>query len=313
MSTYTWKITDPSLVRQIKNAKNNAKWSSPTFAGGGFRWYLDFTPNSCRNTNKSHKRIRYAIVFLRLASLPPKVKSIEIAKELRLFETDTTSNMSHTYDKKYMSFGWAVNQIPTTKLQHLTTLTFSVKIDVCGVYDHEDNDLSNQYINTNNEESKHSPLQCAKQCDQKLLEVRLDSLTSSVDKLANSVQSLEQRLVDLEQRTNEEQKDNNNDTLDKLTAEMKVMKQDLRKLSTIAKANPKRLELQSWLENKVGFPQYYDTFVENGIEDLSIASLLTMESIKGMGIDKIGHQMKILRAVTELNHKNINEGDTAYM
>eukprot|EP01083_Nonionella_stella_P288469 981604_1 len=308
MSTYTWEITDPSLVQRMKNAKNMAQWTSPIFSRGGFRWYLDFRPNG--HTNKF---MGCAMIFVQLASLPPKVKSIEIAKELRLFETDTTSNMSHTYDKGTMSLGWQATQLQTKEIQNLNTLTLSVKIEVFGVYDHEDNDITNQYINTNNEESKHSPLQCAKQCDQKLLEVRLDSLTSSVDKLANSVQSLEQRLVDLEQRTNEEQKDNNNDTLDKLTAEMKVMKQDLRKLSTIAKANPKRLELQSWLENKVGFPQYYDTFVENGIEDLSIASLLTMESIKGMGIDKIGHQMKILRAVTELNHKNINEGDTAYM
>eukprot|EP01083_Nonionella_stella_P288471 981610_1 len=307
MSTYTWKITDPSLVRQIKNAKNNAKWSSPTFAGGGFRWYLDFRPNGHTN-----KYMGYAIIFLCLASLPPKVKSIQIRKEFRLIETDAGHSANSTYAKGTMSLGWQATQLQTKEIQNLTAFTFSVKIDICGVYDHEDNDITNQYINTNNEESKHSPLQCAKQCDQKLLEVRLDSLTSSVDKLANSVQSLEQRLVDLEQRTNEEQKDNNNDTLDKLTAEMKVMKQDLRKLSTIAKANPKRLALQSWLENKVGFPQFYDTFVENGIEDLSIASLLTMESIKGMGIDKIGHQMKILRAVTELNHKNINEGDTAY-
>eukprot|EP01083_Nonionella_stella_P162810 534889_1 len=107
-------------------------------------------------------------------------------------------------------------------MQNLTTFTLSVKIDICGVYDHEDNDITSQYINTNNEESKQSPLQYAKQSDQKLLEVRLDSLTSAMGKLAHSVQSFEQRLIDLEQRTNEEQKENNNDTLDKLTAEMKV-------------------------------------------------------------------------------------------
>eukprot|EP01083_Nonionella_stella_P183380 662534_1 len=276
MSTYTWKITDPSLVRQMKNAKMKAHWSSPMFSGGGFRWYLDFYPNGDRN-----ERIGYAIIFMRLTFLPPKVKSIQIAKELRLIETNTVSTASvDTYEKVHMTWGWKPTQLQTKEIQNLTTFTFSAKINVCGVYDHEDNDLSNQYINTNIDESKQSPLQYTKKSDHKLLEVRLDSLTSSVDKLAHSFQSFEQRLIDLEQRTNEEQKDNNNDTLDKLTAEMKVMKQDLRKLSTIAKANPKRLELQSWLENKVGFPQYYDTFVENGIEDLSIASLLTMESIK---------------------------------
>eukprot|EP01083_Nonionella_stella_P012944 36548_1 len=152
MSTYTWKITDPSLMRQIKNAKNKARWSSPIFSVGGFRWHLDFTPNGNTNT-----RIGDAIVFLHLAFLPAKVKSIEIAKKIRLFETDTVSNMSHTYDKGAMGWGWAENQIQTTKLQNLTTLTLSVKIDIFGVYDHEDNDITNQYINTNNDESKHPP------------------------------------------------------------------------------------------------------------------------------------------------------------
>eukprot|EP01083_Nonionella_stella_P301795 1037344_1 len=165
MSTYTWKITDPSLVRQIKNAKNKAQWVSPVFSGGGFKWYLDFNPNGSTNT-----KIGYVVLFLRLAFLPPKVKSIKIAKQLRLFETDTTSNMSHTYDKGTMSLGWQATQLQTKEIQNLTTFTFSAKINVCGVYDHENNDITNQYINTNNEESKQSPLQYAKKSDQKLLE-----------------------------------------------------------------------------------------------------------------------------------------------
>eukprot|EP01083_Nonionella_stella_P281696 958618_1 len=147
MSTYTWEITDPSLVRQIKNAKNKAQWSSPMFSGGGFRWYLDFSPNGDNN-----KRIGYAIIFMRLAFLPPKVKSIQIAKELRLIETNTVSNQSITYEKDTMGWGWNEDQLQTKEIQNLTTLTFSVKIDVGGVYDHEDNDITNQYINTNNED-----------------------------------------------------------------------------------------------------------------------------------------------------------------
>eukprot|EP01083_Nonionella_stella_P100143 282090_1 len=100
MSTYTWKITDPSLVRQIKNAKNMAQWTSPTFAGGGFRWYLDFRPNGYDN-----KSMGYAVIFLRLASLPPKVKSVEVRKELHLIETNTVHNTSNTFDKDNMSWG----------------------------------------------------------------------------------------------------------------------------------------------------------------------------------------------------------------
>eukprot|EP01083_Nonionella_stella_P027016 74292_1 len=307
MSTYTWEITDPSLVQQMKNAKNKAQWTSSTFSGGGFRWYLDFRPNGHTN-----KYMGYAIIFLCLASLPPKVKSIQIRKEFRLIETDAGHSANSTYAKGTMSLGWQATQLQTKEIQNLTTLTFSTKVDIYGVFDHEDNDITNLYVGTDNEESKHSALECAKQSDHTLIDARLDSLSSSIDKLVNNVQSLQQQFTDLQQRVHvqEEQKDN----IDSLRAEMKVIKHDLRKLPSIAKTDPKQLELKSWLQNEVGFPQYYDIFMENGIEDLSIASLLTMETIKRMGIDKMGHQMKILRAVTKLNHNDINEGDkTAYM
>eukprot|EP01083_Nonionella_stella_P027018 74299_1 len=278
MSTYTWKITDPSLVRSMKDAKNGSKWKSPVFSIGGFRWYLAVWPNGSRAVDNGYVRL-----FLYLAFLPPKVKSITVRRELRLIETDTRYNGDRTYEKGHMN-GGKTKILKTENIQNLITLTFSVKIDVYGVIDHEDNDVTNQYINTDNEESKHSPL----------MEARLDSLINSVDKLVNNVQSLEQRVTDIEQRINEEQKENTNDALETLIEQMKVVKQDLQKLSTIAKTNPKQLELKSWLEMEVGFPQYYDTFMENGIEDLSIASMLTMETIKSIGIDKIGHQMKIL-------------------
>eukprot|EP01083_Nonionella_stella_P053964 142600_1 len=160
MSTYTWEITDPSLVQRMKNAKNMAQWTSPIFSRGGFRWYLDFRPNG--HTNKF---MGCAMIFVQLASLPPKVKSIQARKELCLVETNTVAASSNTFEKDNMAWGWTTAQLKTKEIQNLTTLTLSAKIDLCGVYDHENNDITNQYINTNNEESKQSPLQYTKKSD----------------------------------------------------------------------------------------------------------------------------------------------------
>eukprot|EP01083_Nonionella_stella_P179101 634752_1 len=307
MSTYTWKITDPSLVQQMKNAKNKSSWKSPTFSAGGFRWNLHVYPNGNKES-----LVGYVHPNLFLACLPPKVKSIHIGYQLCLIETDSIYNANKAFDKDNTNSGWLPKQLQTNKIQNLSTFTFSAKIDINGVFDHDDNDITNLYVGTDNEESKHEALEYTKKSDQKLMESRLDSLSSSMDKLVNTVQSLQQQFTDLQQRmhVHEEEKD----SIDSLRAEIKVMKHDLRKLASIAKNDPKQLELKSWLQNEVGFPQYYDIFMENGIEDLSITSLLTMETIKRMGIDKMGHQMKILRAVTKLNNNDINEGDkTAYM
>eukprot|EP01083_Nonionella_stella_P176759 619334_1 len=299
MTTYTWKITDPSLVQQMKNAKNESKWTSPTFSAGGFKWYLDVYPNGI---DKSWKG--YVDHFLFLAFLPPKVKSIRVRYELRLMETDSVdkhSGHSKSFDKSNMNWGWS-RKLLHNQIQNLRTLTFSAKVDVLGVIDHEDNDITSLYVCMDSEESKHSALEHAKQSELKLMVAQLDSLANSVNQLVNNIRSLQQRVTDVERRTNDDEKDDP----DNMWAEIKVIKQDLRKLSPIAKMNPKQLKLKSWLENQVGFPQYYEMFMNNGIEDLSIASMLTMETIKNMGIDKVGHQMKLLRAVSKLNDNNIN-------
>eukprot|EP01083_Nonionella_stella_P032351 88544_1 len=167
MSTYTWKITDPSLVRSMKDAKNGYKWKSPIFSIGGFRWYLDLYPNG-RNKDDNG----YVQSYLFLAFLPPKVQSVAIGQEFHLIETDSFTTVNDTYKEGDMNCGWPFKTLETKKLEYLTTFTFSAEIKVYGVFDHEDNDVTNEYINTNNEESKHSPSQSVKQSD---------SLINSVD------------------------------------------------------------------------------------------------------------------------------------
>eukprot|EP01083_Nonionella_stella_P080487 221228_1 len=168
MSTYTWKNKDPSLVEQMKNAKNKLNWKSPTFSAGGFRWHLDVYPNGDRESAQG-----YVDVYLNLACLPPKVKSIQIGYELRLVEAYTFLNTNKTFDKDNMNWSWKAKQLQTNTIQNLTTLTFSAKVEIYGVFDHEDNDITNLYLGTDNEESKQSALEYAKQSDQKLIEARL--------------------------------------------------------------------------------------------------------------------------------------------
>eukprot|EP01083_Nonionella_stella_P147601 466041_1 len=236
MTTYTWKITDPSLVQQMKNSKNESKWSSPTFAAGGFKWYLDVYPNGLDKSVKG-----YVDLFLYLAFVPPKVKSIPARYELRLIETDTFYKNRKSFDKSEMNSGWT-RKLLHNQIQNLSTLTFSAKVDVLGVIDHEDNDITSLYVCMDSEESKHSALEHAKQSELKLMVAQLDSLANSVDQLVNNFRSLQQRVTDVEQRINDDEKDDP----DNMWAEIKVIKQDLRKLSPIAKMNPKQLKLKSW-------------------------------------------------------------------
>eukprot|EP01083_Nonionella_stella_P128898 390699_1 len=115
MSTYTWKITDPSLVRQMKNAKNLSSWKSPPFSAGGFRWYLVVYPNGC-----VEKWQGYVDLCLKIACLPPKVKSIQVGYELRVIETGTLNTQNKAFDKDNMILGWSPKQLQTNNIQNLS-------------------------------------------------------------------------------------------------------------------------------------------------------------------------------------------------
>eukprot|EP01084_Bolivina_argentea_P213419 362474_1 len=123
-----------------------------------------------------------------------------------------------------------------------------------------------------------------------------------MDAVLNKFETIEQRMNDLELRVNAEEK--NDGFREKISQEIKSMKEEIKKLS-VNNLNPEQQKLKSWLENQVKLPQYFDTFIENGIEDLSTASVLTMEGLKAMDVNIVGHQMKILSQVVKLNH---NEG-----
>eukprot|EP01083_Nonionella_stella_P045969 123136_1 len=96
--------------------------------------------------------------------------------------------------------------------------------------------------------------------------------------------------------------------IDAVQTEVAKINQNVGKLYT----NPKQQKVKLWLENTVELREYYGLFIENGIVDLSTVALLNMETIKTMGIDKVGHQMKLLNAITKLKQTNGNEGKTAY-
>merc|ERR1711933_56781 len=100
---------------------------------------------------------------------------------------------------------------------------------------------------------------------------------------------MESRMDQIETKLNDEQKD------------VESLKMAMSKLMAKNEHNPKRTQLKAWLHDEVGLAQYFDVFVDNGIEDLSTAKLLTMETLKAIGIDKIGHCMKILHQVAVLN------------
>ena len=56
--------------------------------------------------------------------------------------------------------------------------------------------------------------------------------------------------------------------------------------------------LREWLEIEVNLPQYVHLLKENGFEDIETMKDITMHHLQEIGVRKVGHRVKLLKAVT---------------
>eukprot|EP01084_Bolivina_argentea_P036048 66723_1 len=146
MTSYTWKVTDATLLNKIKSAANKDLFSSPSFTICNLRWYLELYPNGTDESSKGCCNL-----FLYLIMLPKKVSKIIFRRRLKHQETDTLSNIQTSFKEGDTSTGWSDSKLKTNKIQKYNTLTFSVDIQILGIFDQDENDITNQYLSKNDE------------------------------------------------------------------------------------------------------------------------------------------------------------------
>ena len=60
------------------------------------------------------------------------------------------------------------------------------------------------------------------------------------------------------------------------------------------------IESEKWMEFEVKLPRYFELLVENGFEDMESMKDITMEHLREMGIDEIGHKLRLMKSVAAL-------------
>ncbi|XP_064323546.1 caskin-2 isoform X2 [Phalacrocorax carbo] len=70
-------------------------------------------------------------------------------------------------------------------------------------------------------------------------------------------------------------------------------------------------DLMDWL-SAIGLPQYHKKLVNNGYDSITIVTDLTWEDLQEIGINKLGHQKKIMLAVKKLRdlRKSLNQAES---
>ena len=71
--------------------------------------------------------------------------------------------------------------------------------------------------------------------------------------------------------------------------------------------SPEQNAMNTWFRDTLKLPQYLELFVSQGFDGLDTMSDLTDFHLRELGIDKMGHRMKILKAVRIYNEKVIEE------
>ena len=66
------------------------------------------------------------------------------------------------------------------------------------------------------------------------------------------------------------------------------------------RTEPEKLDLQTWLEHDVKLPQYVELLMDNGFEDMESMKYITMDHLREMGIEKMGHRLKLMKSVAKL-------------
>merc|ERR1711971_300529 len=140
--------------------------------------------------------------------------------------------------------------------------------------------------------------------------VKLDSLVSLFSQLSGRIDDLETMVQGIKSSLDDEEKngaEGDSETVSQLVKDVSWLKVQVNALVRMNSMTPEQRKLRAWLEDKVRLPKYFEVFVQNGIDDLSIVALLDKPTLESMGITAIGHQIKILKEAKQIDEGGVGD------
>ena len=129
----------------------------------------------------------------------------------------------------------------------------------------------------------------------------LEELTKEIDQIKSDIKILSS--ADRGSRANS----SNGDDLKRQIVSIQRQLTEFRKMSGAAlnvydddeTLDPQE-KVQKWLAEQVRLPQYFELFVKEGFDELEVIKHITKQDLIAMGIDKLGHQRKIIQNAEKL-------------
>eukprot|EP01084_Bolivina_argentea_P133444 235507_1 len=281
---YEWKVTGTDLIQRMKSAKNGESFDSDLFRFNKAKWYIKCCPDGQKKGSSG-----YVGLFLYLAFMPSQWGKVSVKMQLRFIEENKTCNRQYKYEMNGTKGAGFHKLCAQNQLLTHDTFTFEVTIELIQLYDINGKEIEGET------EYKVENINNVSENDISLMNVRINSLETRINEIFKMVKKLRNKAE------NDEKNDGN------ILNDMKNMKQEMRLLKQTINQNDNKVilskkdKLKKWLTDEVELPLYYDIFIENGIEDLQVAKMITIDTLKEMQITKIGHRMKIMQNVAVLN------------
>ena len=244
----------------------------------GFDWYFRVYPSWVKWENS-------AVLMTKLMELPPNVSQITVKRKDEMEGSEDVKYESiTTFKEGSMGKGWSSDVCKASNIVSVNQFKFKTTLILISVYDKNGANVTEKY---QNEYKRQYDIVVDDDAagNMSAYDEQIDALQHKVDKISRAVYELQK---------NEKQKDDNwKRELNEIKALLKKLV-DKRKNDNNEDDNDAQ-EFREWLD-RLKLSEYYDLFSQNGVEYIKDASGLNDEHLKEIGIDKIGHRMRILNA-----------------
>ena len=275
---FQWKL-DHNLLTKMQQSHNGKGFISPMFHNA-FCLALRHSSDG-----------QWIQLRLVLSGLPANVSKMNLTWKISLnSQTDNLSNIdtekTQDFAQGQMAHGWGQKQLSFEKFRNMKDVTICLDIINNDIEISKNDDIIAKWDKFIQTKDKH-------QSRLDLVEITLQRMTTQLQKIS----MIEQQLIAYSETMNKingvlqlQQSQNNNDMIH--------MHNNV--------ADEERVRM--WLHNTVKLPQYYQLFIDQGFDDLETISDLTVDDLRSMGIDKLGHQKKLIKHVKKLCDTD-NSGD----
>ena len=309
--TYNFSFDTTSPFRC--ESPNGYYFASPTVRLFGIPWILQYHP-SWKDTNKGD-------IFLCLTDMPNNVASVKTRRMIQYNETGQVFEEIDTYDLEHRN--WGSKQSNMVTRTDLKKLSGSMKLELLELKDSNGNSVYEQYVAARNnggtgivapvrgavplqQPSVVSAAPSSSNEDKQLQKVMLESLSFQINKISEEVKLLNgsiQRIHLRMQQIEEKKADDNG-----LRKQIEDIRKSISRLQSGGgvKEDSDAEKFKKWLEETVKLGEYYELFVENGVENLTVLKMFGMEELSMIGIKKIGHRLQLSKAIETLKGQDGN-------